>query len=478
LATKSKPDTPRETSPVSPVPFRSRRARVEDPSAGLFRRVRRGLTLWYTAVLGLALLLFGIGLYFGERQVLLDPVNRDIQRGAQALASASQGQFVPAGIAAPPPICDPRFLPADLSRSLLAVCYSPQGVPYVQGEGSRDISTIAQGFSDASFAETALHNGSAEDTVSTTSALGEVRRYALRVTDSQGDTMGVVQVGESIHGETRALGTLLQLLLIFGGAAIIVASFGGLFLANRALMPARRAHIRQRNFIADASHELRTPLTMLRANAEVLLRGRDRLSPEDVALLEDVVAEASNMSSLADTMLNLARLDAGETHLEHDVVDLADLARGLMRRAQPLATERDITVQVLDHAPVIVIGDRLLLEQAALVLVDNAIKYNLPGGRVEILAERSGDKARLQVHDTGIGIAAEHLPHLGERFYRVDKARSREFGGAGLGISIARSIAERHGGTLYLESAQDQGTTATLTLPAARPASGHSTTSS
>ena len=110
----------------------------------------------------------------------------------------------------------------------------------------------------------------------------------------------------------------------------------------------------------------------------------------------------------------------------------------------------------------------MLLEQAVLVLLDNAIKYNRRGGHVTVRAAAQEERALLEVHDTGIGIDAEHMPHLGERFYRVDKARSREAGGTGLGLSIARGIAATHGGRLVLDSVLDKGTTVTLTLPLAR----------
>jgi signal transduction histidine kinase len=207
---------------------------------------------------------------------------------------------------------------------------------------------------------------------------------------------------------------------------------------------------------------------MLRADAEVLLRGRGHLQADDVALLEDVVAEAAHMANLADTMLNLARLDAPGAQIEQDVVDLAGLATDVGRRVGPLAAERGVSVEVEAAPTVLVVGDRVMLEQAVLVLIDNAIKYNRPGGRVLVRVSAEGNRANLAVKDTGIGIASEHLPHLGERFYRVDKARSREAGGAGLGVSIAQSIASRHRGSLQYESEAGEGTTATLSLPLAR----------
>src|SRR5207248_1297419 len=149
-----------------------------------------------------------------------------------------------------------------------------------------------------------------------------------------------------------------------------------LFLANRALEPARLAWTHQQRFIADAAHELRTPLTLLRADAEVLLRSREHLATEDAALLEDIVAEAEHMATLATNMLTLARLDNTASHQEHEVVNLADVALAGMRRVQALADQMEISIQVENTGAASVIGDPLLLEQALLVLLDNAIKYN------------------------------------------------------------------------------------------------------
>src|SRR5207245_4755848 len=234
---------------------------------------------------------------------------------------------------------------------------------------------------------------------------------------------------------------LLTLLFAIGGAALLGAGVGGLFLANRALAPARLAWANQQRFIGDAAHELRTPLTLLRADAEVLLRSRKHLVAEDAALLEDIVAEANHMAILATNMLTLARLDNSSSHREHEVVNLADVARAGARRVQALADEAEISIREESNDTALVIGDPTLLEQAILALLDNAIKYNRHGGHVMVRTTAKQGQAFLEVSDTGIGIAAEDLPHLGERFYRVDKARSREAGGTGLGLSIVRSIA-------------------------------------
>jgi signal transduction histidine kinase len=204
------------------------------------------------------------------------------------------------------------------------------------------------------------------------------------------------------------------------------------------------------------------------------LRDGERLPSEDVALLEDIVAEANHMARLATNLLTLARLDSTSLHQEHEVVSLAKLAQETVRRVQALAGQRGITVQLECSNNPYVIGDPMLLEQAILVLLDNALKYNRRDGCVTVHTTVQGGQGLLEVRDTGIGIASEHLSHLGERFYRVDKARSREVGGTGLGLSIARSIALAHGGQLAVSSILGKGTTVALTLPLAARESNQS----
>jgi signal transduction histidine kinase len=299
--------------------------------------------------------------------------------------------------------------------------------------------------------------------------VGLIYRYAQAVPNPSGNGyIGVVVIGEPIQAQQDALSLILILLLSIGGLTLLGAGLGGLFLANRALEPARLAWRNQQRFIGDAAHELRTPLTLLRADAEVLLRSREHLESEDAELLEDIVTETDRMSTLATSMLTLARLDTNSTHREHEVVNLTETALAGVKRVQTLADQSGISLRAESQDGALVIGDPILLEQAVLVLLDNAIKYNRRGGHVTIRTEVQDANALLEVSDTGIGIAAEHLPHLGERFYRVDKSRSREAGGSGLGLSIARGIAIAHGGTLTLKSTPDQGTTVTIKLPLAQ----------
>jgi signal transduction histidine kinase len=445
-----------------------RRKRESDPSAAMFAGIRRRLTLWYSGVLAAILLLAGVLLFVGVRAALLNPVTGYLTDSAQQISAAWQ---------TPPPDAQPgSHAPScHVPRSAVVhvpyiACYGPLGVGLLHDP----LIVVPLAFQDPSLARAALASpsGQATDTITAENGLGAIQRYALVVRDPQDKSLiGVVQVGVPVEGQLTALRVLLVLLLLVGALTLGGAMVGGTFLSSRALAPARLAFTRQQAFIADASHELRTPLTLMRADAEVLLRGRDRLPSDDAALLDDIVNETAHMGALATNMLTLARLDAGGLHLEHDIVDLGEVASGAIRRVQALADERHITLDILDIAAsadhALVIGDRAALEQATLILIDNAIKYNRPDGTVSVHTFLDGRQAHLEVRDTGVGISAEHLPRLGERFYRVDKARSREAGGAGLGLSIAHGIAAALGGTLALRSVPDEGTTATLTLPAA-----------
>ncbi|WP_052888051.1 sensor histidine kinase [Thermogemmatispora carboxidivorans] len=446
-----------------------RRLLVEEAGASLFRGLRTRLTLWYCGVLGAALILFGVALYFGANYFLLQPLEDSAQQQARQHVAQWLAGYLDRACASP--MLDSPF-PAPSKQGPVmewVVCFNAQGHPLVFNNSPNQ---LPPGLISGSLVQQAIQEGDASDIVDGGSSFGAIYRYARAVPGADGSEIaGVVLVGESIQAQENALSLLLVLLLCLGALSLLGAGIGGLFLANRALAPARLAWANQQRFIADASHELRTPLTLLRADAEVLLRSRLRLQGEDAALLEDIVTETNHLAAIANNLLTLARLDSGQLHREHEVVHLAALAHNGARRIRALASQRAIRVEEEHCGQPYVIGDPLLLEQAILVLLDNALKYNRQGGSVLIRTLEREGRAVLEVCDTGIGIPPEHLPHLGERFYRVDKARSREVGGTGLGLSIARGIARLHRGQLTLTSAPGQGTVATLSLPLARSGS-------
>ena len=216
-----------------------------------------------------------------------------------------------------------------------------------------------------------------------------------------------------------------------------------------------------RRFTADASHELRTPLAAIRAEAEVAL-ANPSVTPEQERLLGSVLEECIRLARLTDQLLALSREDAGVTRSVREPVDLSALVGAVAENMRPLAEARELTLHVQGAGNVEVRGDGARLRQVFYNLLDNAIKYTPPGGRVEVIVEAGPVVA---VRDTGIGIPPEHLPHVFERFYRVDKARSRGEGGTGLGLSIARSIVVAHGGRIDISSVEGQGTKCTVRLP-------------
>jgi heavy metal sensor kinase len=220
-------------------------------------------------------------------------------------------------------------------------------------------------------------------------------------------------------------------------------------------------------FTADASHELRTPLAVMRTTAEVALRA-PASAHEERAALEQIVAEIERTSQIVENLLLIARADSGIAVLRKQYVDVVDAVRDACSQAEVLARVKGLALQArLPNEQLPVHGDRDALRRLFLILLDNAVKYTPADGTVEISVQRNGGLVRATVRDTGVGIAAEHLPHVFERFYRVDRARSRAEGGAGLGLAIGRWIAETHGGNLRAESEEQRGSTFYVELPAA-----------
>lgn len=439
------------------MPPRLGRRQWQNSDIALLGQVRRRMVLWYGAVLAAGLLLFGVILYISVSHIVLDPVSSGLRQQARSLGE----QMWDPAIAPYGQPCEfqDRGPGSIEQRSLLWACFNSRGQAL---NGSQFALDLGSGFTSGSIARSAAASGSAQDMVTIRNL--HIERYAVAVSGSTG-TVAVVLVGQDVSGELKSLHGLLLALLGLGLVMILASMIAGYFLAGRALIPVRAAQKRQQDFIADASHELRTPLTLLRADAEVLLRNRKALPEEDAELLDDVVHEVDHMSGLADSMLQLARLDASPTHIERDIVDLSEVAEAIARRAAARGAEMGLGIQVNAAPGQYVLGDTLLINQAALALVDNALKYNQPGGTVVIEVRPAGDMVAFRVRDNGPGIAGEHIEHLGKRFYRVDKARSRSMGGAGLGLSIVSRIASQHGGKLNVESRPGEGTEVTVTFP-------------
>ena len=246
--------------------------------------------------------------------------------------------------------------------------------------------------------------------------------------------------------------------------AVILVGVGGAALAHQSIKPIESAITQMRRFMGDAAHELKTPIAVLRARTDVALQ-RERSGEEYHEILTNVSGEAERLGNLVENMLLLARADAGQWPVQRVKVYLDDVLMDAASAARALGTAKNVRIDLgtLDEAAVS--GDPTLLRQLLMILLDNAINFTPEGGNVTAMAERNGRACHITIKDTGVGIPASALPHVFERFFRADPARSR--GGVGLGLSIARWIVDVHNGRISVQSAEGQGTTVRVTFPSA-----------
>jgi len=224
----------------------------------------------------------------------------------------------------------------------------------------------------------------------------------------------------------------------------------------------------RKEFVANVSHELRTPLSIIKGYVETLLESPPPDAATSRQFLETIQRHSHRLERLVEDLLNISGFESQRAQLEFAPVGLRDLADAVIEELAPQAREKNMTVAVeMPDALPFVRADRERLRQVFTNLLDNALKYTPDGGRVGVSARLAGEEIECCVSDNGPGIAAEHLPRIFERFYRVDKARSRELGGTGLGLSIVKHIVQAHGGRVWAESAPGQGSRFCFTLPRA-----------
>jgi heavy metal sensor kinase len=236
---------------------------------------------------------------------------------------------------------------------------------------------------------------------------------------------------------------------------------------NEMLDRIETAFLRITQFTADASHELRTPISLVRTEAELALR-RSRGEPEYREALRHILLEAERTTSLIEQLLSLARADSGRETLNLQPVDLPETLRGVVEGWRQVATVRNLQFTAsIEEGELSLRGDQAALRRVVDILLDNAFKYTPSPGTVDLSLEQKGENAVITVHDTGVGIAEEEQNKIFERFYRVDKARSRALGGAGLGLAIATWIVAQHRGSITVESSMGKGSTFRIELPLA-----------
>jgi len=274
-----------------------------------------------------------------------------------------------------------------------------------------------------------------------------------------GENRGMVYVGKDVASVYNGLRKATLILGLLSLLAFIVANFAGHIMAGKAIIPLKEAYERQRQFAADASHELRTPLSVVMASVDVLGNDASIVSPFLRQVIVDMRDEVKKMTKLVSDLLMVARSENQTFKLVTEKFDLIEAVHEVVRKMQPLADEKHINLLFANHESVVIRADIQRIKQLLIILIDNALKYTPSNGvvTVKVDGEFEKNKIRIMVRDTGIGISSTDQHKVFDRFYRVDRARSRDSGGNGLGLAIARDIVNLHDGELYIESKIGEG---------------------
>jgi two-component system, OmpR family, sensor kinase len=462
-------------------------------------RVR--LTLWYGTALALVLIIFSVALYAMTARNLRDTVDESLEDTAMtAVRSLEERGFLPL-------INEEELLSQfpELTRiDKFFQIFSPSGTISIRSPNIKQHEVpLSRTALDAAFAGQKIFESAKYPKEPPLRLISVPIMY-------RGNLLYIVQVGTSMESVGETLQRFLVLLVVAIPIALAVSLAGGWFLAGRALRPVDKitlaaqriaagdlsqrlsmpaAHdeigrlaatfnnmigrldtsFRQiRQFTSDASHELRTPLTVMKGETDLVLR-RPRLLDDYKSVLESNLEEIDRMTRIVDELLFLSRADMGEVRVESLPVAMESLVEDIHRQAKLLAQDRHIEVLLGTVMPVVVQGDDLRLRELLLNLVENAMKYSHPDGKVEIALLNDGREARLSVTDQGIGIAPADHKKIFQRFFRTDVARSHTKKGTGLGLAICSWIAELHKGRVEVKSDLGQGSTFTVVLPLAPP---------
>jgi heavy metal sensor kinase len=451
------------------------------------------LTLWYLAIFALAQFIFGAGMWLIVRNNLFDLVDDDLEEQVDDLKNFLQVQNQDASLA--------RL--QDVVHGTYAIEHSGDYlVLYADNAQLIYRSRFLQAHPWALVPPDQIN----EPTTQSRKIEGRPFRFLLQKLNVNGHVF-IVEMGARADDAVETLHLFRSYLLMFAPLLLLVAAGGGYWLSRRALAPvdalvrtAREvsgtnlnsrvqkletgdelqrlsdtlnemldriefAFRRITQFTADASHELRTPVSLMRTEAELALR-RSRGEAEYKESLRHILVEAERTTALIEQLLSLARADSGREMLHLEPVDLRQTLRSVADSWRQVATIRNVQFSTtLDGPDFFVLGDETLLRRLADILLDNAFKYTPSPGSVHLSAEAKGESVVIMVQDSGVGIGEEDQSKIFERFYRVDKARSRAQGGAGLGLAIAQWIVTQHRGSIAVDSRPEQGSIFRAELP-------------
>lgn len=269
----------------------------------------------------------------------------------------------------------------------------------------------------------------------------------------------------NIERDKEILHFLLIIMTVLGIIYLISSYIASRYLANKALQPIIQSWHRQQDFVADASHELRTPLAVIQTNLELVQGNAEETIESQKKWLGYIDLEVKRLTQLINDLLFLARADSSQHVLNQTEFSLTSALQMTVESFQTLAANLDIELTFFSPANLRIYGDENKLRQLVIILLDNALKHTPAQGKITVSMQQQGKNTLIQVQDNGEGIPREHLPHLFDRFYRVDKTRSKQTGGTGLGLAIAEWIVKSHQGTIKVDSTPNRGTLFTITLP-------------
>ncbi|MFZ5595760.1 MAG: sensor histidine kinase [Bacillota bacterium] len=402
----------------------------------MFRKVRLQLTLINVAVTVLLLALIISGIYFSMSRSIFkksEQLMQSVARMAEDGMSDGAGQI--------PEIPSYFFIKTDESGAIISV--------------SRRVS-IPPGRLSA-MVEEALGSGGS------TGMLRTVEFYTFLKAPLK-DGSGYIIVFNDMAREEEMLAELLAILAFVGFTALGLSFWGSSFMAERALIPIKRAWERQRDFVADASHELRTPLAVIKTNLEIVTSDPEEKVGSHAKWLDNIRVESEYMAKLLEDLLFLARADSNQLELNMEKFSLSEVIQAAAAPFEPLAAKKGISLEMAITPELRYNGDKSRIAQLVLILLDNAIKHTPPGGKVKLELRRAGGM-EIVVSDTGEGIENEHLDRIFERFYRIDRSRTRQDGGTGLGLAIADWIVKSHRGAIKVASTPGRETTFRVHLP-------------
>ena len=412
-------------------------------------RLRLRLTMLYLGVFTLILGLLGGGLFLTVRRQMSRQLDVSLKAATAALERAAQIREAEQANA--------RGAVVDAVDEL----HVPGRTLYLFDDAGQPIKPVAAPVWIHDAARAAARDGRADREWESADER-TLRLHAERFTGNSGTGYVAIAVADRVELEDQ----YASLIETFGAAALVallLVAGGGYLLVRKSTAPVERSMDQMRRFMADAAHELRTPITLLRTRTEVAL-SQDREAARDATTLRAIERETAQLGKIVGDLLTLARADAGERTIAQALVYLDDVAAEAVETVRTLAEQKRVAVAVGRFEEARVTGDAALVRQLLVIVLDNAVKFTPEGGKVTLDVATEDGRATVVIVDTGIGIPVEQLPRVFERFYRGDPAR-READGAGLGLAIARWIADAHGARIDLAAPPSGGTRVTIVFP-------------